>query len=196
MKYNKFVVVFVLLFAVGCKKRIPDSDIALWNKFPSEKFFSYSDNMELNNIVQFISENNERIQFSIDYAVANNIFLEIPPEQSTHRFSTGELLDFRIYDGISTENWTFFLSAEVYNRYFLLFHLQINLPDIKQDAQFYRETPYDENYMPYNSDEIATYLTDTINMYNRQGEYVAKLVAGKGLVSFTDENGVKWNVVE
>jgi hypothetical protein len=33
-------------------------------------------------------------------------------------------------------------------------------------------------------------------MYNRQGNYVAKLVSGKGLVSFTDESGVEWQLVE
>jgi hypothetical protein len=197
VRHNKnFLILFILLFTVGCEKRISDSDIFLWNKFPSEKFFSYSDNLKLNSITQFVSENNQSIQLSIDYCDSTNLFLHVAPDLTAHRVSTGEWFSFNIYDGISMTNWTFNLFAEAYNRYFLLFQLQINLPDVKLNAQFYRELPYDENYMPYNSDEMATYLTDTINMYNKQGEYVAKLVAGKGLVSFIDTNGVKWNVVE
>ena len=38
-------------------------------------------------------------------------------------------------------------------------------------------------------------ITDTITLYDENGADVAKIVAGRGLITFTDINGVVWKRV-
>ncbi len=73
----------------------------------------------------------------------------------------------------------------------------INYPPIKQRARFTVVVPYDStNYMPYDPELIANYLTDTIDMRDDDGKKVAKLVANEGIISFVDKRGVSWERVK
>lgn len=48
---------------------------------------------------------------------------------------------------------------------------------------------------PKNPNEFLEYLTDTIDL-SHNNKIMGQLVAGKGLVWFTDNNGVIWNLAE
>ncbi len=48
---------------------------------------------------------------------------------------------------------------------------------------------------PKNPEEYKTHLTDTIQLKN-SGIVVGELVAGRGLIWFTDKDGVKWTLQE
>ena len=89
--------------------------------------------------------------------------------------------------------------GSVINRYCLGFGITVNLPQAQQKARYFASIPIDSaylpSYMPSDPELLATYLTDTITLYDENGADVAKIVAGRGLITFTDVNGVVWKRV-
>lgn len=184
-----FVIILSSLLLLGCNRNDVYKKEQIWNKFPYEKFFSYA--YYQNHSLEFISQNNTTISFFITNIHESNDFVFSSPEIYGYGFraSTGEVFNF------NHSSRYFSLSGEVYNRYYFGIGFYVDLPYIKQDAHYSVTLPYDSLYMPINPDLMATYITDTIKLEDNKGNKVATVVAGKGLVSFIDDKGVKWERV-
>lgn len=197
----KHIWLFLLLIVVtcnfSCENHIGKREEIVWKRFPYERFFSYSSS-SISTIqkLSFVSENNDYLEIPINYKDSFNryVWASTIIEGYGFRGSTGEVFYSNIASLDIYNNAKFGLNGEVYNRYFLGFWFEIKEDNVQQSAKFSVTVPYDSEYMPYNPDSIATYLSDTISLYDERGKDVVKLVAGKGIVSFIDKQGIKWQI--
>lgn len=184
---NKGLIYFLssLLLFVGCKRSDICKTEQVWSKFPYEKFFSYA--YYENHNLEFISTKGI-VSFPISDVMVFNDFIYSSPEVYGYGFrgSTGEVFNF------NHSSQYISLSGEVYNRYYFGIFFKVNKSGVKQDARYSVTLNYDSLYMPIDPDLMATYITDTIELKDNEGNKVATMVAGKGVVSFTDEKGVRW----
>jgi hypothetical protein len=185
---KKYLLILLLLVLFGCDNRY---ETRKWSKFPDERFKNYFP-YNIGETVKFVSENNEQIEFSIKI----NTFQYEPNILTIDKKLRGELAVINIFDNENVLAPTFFIYAYIRNRHTLLIGFDIALPSEIFGCQSVAYEDVDEENIPLDPNHIFTYLTDTIIMHNRNFEDAAILVAGKGLVSFVDKDGVKWETAE
>ncbi|MDR0830826.1 MAG: hypothetical protein LBN95_12080 [Prevotellaceae bacterium] len=187
MKKTDLLIIFALVL-FGCENRY---ETRIWNQFPKEQFKNYFP-YDLGTTIKFVSENNEIIEFPIK----TNSFQYDPVIAAMDKKLRGECAVITILDSENVLTPTLFISAYIRNRHTLLIGFDITLPSERFRCQFVAFEEVDEENMPLDPNHIFTYLTDTVVMHNRNFEDVAYLVAGKGLVSFVDKDGVEWRAAE
>ncbi|MDR2684587.1 MAG: hypothetical protein LBB53_04310 [Prevotellaceae bacterium] len=190
MKKIFFLISIVLLFS-NCDRNVYKT--YNWGKFPIEQFESYFPCSE-GETIKFASENFDTIAIDIDaFNIFNTAFQVCKEEYKAQSF--GENVNYQILDLVNNNSaYRFSLLGHVINRHYISFSAEIYC-GLNVEVSFNKYLPFDENYMPYDENEIFTYLTDTITLRNTTKGNIAFLVSGKGLVSFTDNDGMKWTQI-
>ena len=187
-----FFFVSILLLLSNCDRNVYKT--YNWKKFPIERFESYFP-YSRGETIKFVSENFDTIVIDIDaYNIANEF--QVCKENIKEQF-WGEIVDYYIFDFVtySPDRYKFCTWGHSTNRHHISFGAEIGY-GLNVGVSFEKEFPYDENYMPYDENEVFTYLIDTITLKNSTVGNTAYIVSGKGLVYFTDNNGIKWYLKE
>jgi hypothetical protein len=167
--------------------------VRIWDNYPSQKFFSYIKPYQIGKEITFISDNGELFNTKINSRDTLDTFVLTAVQEFLN--SDGLWMNFHVHDKSMQDN-NFGILGTIWNMYYMSVSVEINLPLGRFEARFSKTIAYDENFMPYNPDSIADCVKDTLILYNQQNQPVANIVSGKGLVSFTDESGVEWQLVE
>lgn len=200
VKYKSITLLALLLLFWGCKQQIQEP-ILVWKAFPYNRFFSYGDTAYQKKC-KFVSTYGDTINIDINDYRATKDFVIGSPLAPGYAFGNSEgetyIFDSRYMVGDHSNSY-FMMLGSVMNRYCLGFSITVNLPQAQQKAKYFALIPIDSaylpSYMPSDPELLATYLTDTITLYDENGTDVAKIVAGRGLITFTDINGVVWKRV-
>jgi lipoprotein len=200
VRYKLITLLALLLLFWGCKQQI-QRPILVWKAFPYNRFFSYGDTAYQKKC-KFVSTYGDTINIDINDYRATKDFVIGSPLAPGYAFGNSEgetyIFDSRYMVGDHSNSY-FMMLGSVMNRYCLGFSITVNLPQAQQKAKYFASIPIDSaylpSYMPSDPELLATYLTDTITLYDENGADAAKIVAGRGLITFTDINGVVWKRV-
>ncbi|KGN82650.1 hypothetical protein HW49_01180 [Porphyromonadaceae bacterium COT-184 OH4590] len=212
MKTNLFLMLCILLFAGCCKKISINPQTGLpwgWDPMPHERIRSYFP-MEEGKFVTYISENGNSKTFKCisSYYEYSNTFGEC---NSFNKCAPNEKLDVAIKFKSSNEN-----SIKEYLEYhiisfsnrthFSLFYIDYLYRDKGDNNErcgggIHKMFEIDTSKWttwPKNPNEFMSYFTDTIILpkHDQPEKAMGILVTGKGLVWFTDYDGIKWTLKE
>ncbi|MDR0830889.1 MAG: hypothetical protein LBN95_12400 [Prevotellaceae bacterium] len=180
-----------------------------WDTVPETFIKSYFCNLKEGN-VRYISENNKTINFEF----RSPAYIYTPPISFTgHGGENGESQTFYIDEMIDTWYW-----GETENAPYKDLEVSLNIGpnrnrlkwrcsygywngniDHESSANLSIAIPCNsETEMPLEPNKVFEYLTDTVYLKNSifPGENVFVIVRGKGIVSFLDDEGVKWTLQE
>lgn len=212
MKTKLFLMLCILLFT-GCCKRVsinPQTGLPWgWEPMPHERIKSYFP-IEEGKFVTYISENGKSKTFKCinAYYEYSNTFGEC---YSFNKCAPNEDLDatvrFQYLNENSIKEYLEYHIISFANRtHFSLFYIDYLYRDKKDDNErcgggIYKMFEIDKSMWttwPKNPNEFMSYFIDTIVLpkHNQPEKTMGILVAGKGLVWFTDEDGVKWTLKE
>ncbi len=194
MKKKIFLTLGLIVLVLGCvKKVLVDNNTGLpfgWQAMPLEKIKKYFP-VSASETVTYVSENGVSRQYKcvdFDFDYFNNLGecysacskcsqYELFHISSNFNSTTGELLKYYITTGVNRTNLTVGYNNNVLEK------------------EFEEDSSKD---WAKNPNEFIDYLTDTIEIPGRDNpqKIMGILVLGKGLVWFTDEDGVKWTLKE
>ena len=207
MKTKIFLILNILLL-VGCCKKVslnPQTGLPWgWTPMPHERIKSYFPLTDGTNVM-YMSEKKVKefrcvlMKYNYNNTFGENYFIiskRLPYENCNvyvklQRIKDGLLLDEMEY-GINIYD----------NRTRMKVSYDYNYPKVKK-GNFIREFEQDKTKdmgigWPKNPNEFIDYLTDTIvlTQSNNPEKTMGMLVAGKGLVWFTDSDGIRWALKE
>jgi len=215
MKTKIFLIINILLL-VGCCKKVslnPQTGLPWgWNPMPHERIRSYFP-LNVGTQVTYISEKGENKVFKCTdlyyhyqntFGNSNGMFSKFVPYEDCNasvNLATksnnniySEILFARIIIGINRIN----LSLSYAYSY-----KQESVVTKQRSATIYKEFEQDKTKnmgmgWPKNPNEFIDYLADTIvlTQSNNPEKTMGMLVAGKGLVWFTDSDGIRWTLKE
>ncbi len=194
MKKKIFLTLGLIVLVLGCvKKVLVDNNTGLpfgWQAMPLEKIKKYFP-VSASETVTYVSENGVSRQYKcvdFDFDYFNNLGecysacskcsqYELFHISSNFNSTTGEPLKYYITTGVNRTNLTVGYNNNVLEK------------------EFEEDSSKD---WAKNPNEFIDYLTDTIEIPGRDNpqKIMGILVLGKGLVWFTDEDGVKWTLKE
>ncbi len=184
----------LIVLVFGCvKKVLVDNNTGLpfgWQAMPLEKIKKYFP-VSASETVTYVSENGvsrqyKCVDFDFDYfnnlgecysACSKCLQYEHFHISSNFNSTTGEPLKYYITTGVNRTN------------------LKVGYNNNALEKEFEEDSSKD---WAKNPNEFIDYLTDTIEIPGRDNpqKIMGILVLGKGLVWFTDEDGVKWTLKE
>ncbi len=184
----------LIVLVFGCvKKVLVDNNTGLpfgWQAMPLEKIKKYFP-VSASETVTYVSENGVSRQYKcvdFDFDYFNNLGecysacskcsqYELFHISSNFNSTTGKPLKYYITTGVNRTN------------------LKVGYNNNVLEKEFEEDSSKD---WAKNPNEFIDYLTDTIEIPGRDNpqKIMGILVLGKGLVWFTDEDGVKWTLKE
>lgn len=194
MKKKIFLTLGFIVLVLGCvKKVLVDNNTGLplgWQPMPIEKIKKYF-TVATSETVTYVSENGISRQYKcvgFDFDYFNNLGecysacskcsqYELFHIGSSFNSKTGEKLKYSINTGVNRIN------------------LKIGYNNNTLEKEFEQDN---SKGWAKNPNELINYLKDTIEIPSRNNpqKIMGILVAGKGLVWFTDADGIKWTLKE
>ena len=216
MKIKIFLILNVLLL-VGCCKKVslnPQTGLPWgWNPMPHERIKSYFP-LNVGTQVTYISEKGENKVFK-----CTDLYYHY---QNTFGNSYGMFSKFVPYEDCSYSMKLEYFKDKYYGKEFLKSDIDIVMNRIRANISYNHSYYNHKNEIkkscggvvdkwfeqdktknmgmgwPKNPNEFIDYLTDTIvlTQSNNPEKTMGMLVAGKGLVWFTDSDGIRWALKE
>ena len=207
MKTKIFLILNILLL-VGCCKKVslnPQTGLPWgWNPMPHERIKSYFPLKDGTNVMYMSEKKVKEFRCVLTKYNYNNTFGEnyfIISKRLPYENCNVYVKLQRIKDGLLLDEMEY--GINIYdNRTRMKVSYDYNYPKVKK-GNFIREFEQDKTKdmgigWPKNPNEFIDYLTDTIvlTQSNDPEKTMGMLVAGKGLVWFTDSDGIRWTLKE